>query len=163
MAPAQAGVAEVAVEVMQRGAGDRDALALARVVEDAGASLSISVGWDTTSLAISGLSSDQALFFEILEDVALRPRFAPAEFRKALAEQQAGLAASQDDPSTLVSWNAMRALYQGHRYGISLSGSPETLASLDVSGAKAYWTDRFVPRNTIFWGRRCLRPGSAPS
>ena len=149
--PAQAGIAELSTEVMQRGAGDRDALALAQVVEDAGASLSVSAGWDSTGLSVSGLSEDEDLLLEILEDVALRPRFDEREFEKALAEQRAALVAAQDDPGTLVAWRATRVLYDGHRYGLPMSGSEETLARVDVDSARDYWTSRFVPRNTIFW------------
>jgi zinc protease len=149
--PAKAGVAELAAEVMQRGAGERDALELARVVEDVGASLSVAADWDTTGIGLSGLSEDLDLLFEILEDVALRPRFDPAEFEKAQAEQQAGLIAALDDPATLVRWHSLRVVFGGHRYGLPVSGTPETLASLDVEDAQAYWRERFVPRNTIFW------------
>ena len=149
--PAKAGVAAVAAEVMQRGAGDRDGLELARVVEDAGASLSVSAGWDTTGVALSGLSADQPLLLEILSDVALRPRFDEQEFRKALAEHQAGIVAAQDDPATLVSWNALRALYPEHRYGLPRSGTAESVAGLTREDARAYWEDRFVPSGTIFW------------
>lgn len=149
--PTQAGVAAIASEVMQRGAGDRDGLALAKVVEDAGASLSVSAGWDTTGVAISGLSEDQALLLEILSDVVLRPRFEEEEFRKAVAEHQAGIVGAQDDPATLVRWNILRALYEGHRYGLPISGSAETVAGLALADVRAYWVDRFVPRGTIFW------------
>ena len=151
VSPSQAGIAAIATEVMQRGAGDRDGLALAKVVEDAGASLSVSAGWDTTGVSLSGLSEDRALLMEILEDVALRPRFDQQEFDKALAEHQAGLVAAQDDPATLIRWQVLRALYEGHRYGLPRSGTAETAASLEVADARAYWTDRFVPRDTIFW------------
>ncbi len=149
--PAKAGVAAVATEVMQRGAGDRDGLALAQVVEDAGASLSASAGWDTTGIALSGLSEDQPLLLEILSDVALRPRFEEQEFRKALAEHQAGIVAAQDDPATLVTWKALRALYPGHRYGLPRDGTKESLEGLTHEDARAYWEDRFVPSGTIFW------------
>ena len=149
--PSLAGVAELAAEVMQRGAGERDALALAKVVEDAGASLSVNSGWDTTSVSLSGLSEDRALFLGILRDVALHPRFDEIEFDKARAEQQAAIVAAQDDPATLVQWQALRALFDGHRYGIPLGGSAETVSEIDVDRVRAYWVDRFVPRNTIFW------------
>lgn len=151
VALSQAGVAAIATEVMQRGAGDRDGLALAQVVEDAGASLSVAAGWDTTGVSLAGLSEDRALLLEILSDVALRPRFDQEEFRKAVSEHQAGLIAAQDDPATLVGWNMLRALYPGHRYGLPSSGSAETVAGLGVADARHYWVDRFVPRNTIFW------------
>jgi len=157
--PALAGVAELSTEVMQRGAGDRDALALARVVEDAGASLSVSAGWDSTGLSVSGLSEDEDLLLEILTDVALRARFDAREFDKALAEQRAALVAAQDNPGTLVAWRAMRVLYDGHRYGLPLSGSPESLARIDVAAAREYWSSRFVPRNTIFWAVGDLSAG----
>ena len=149
--PAMAGVAELATEVMQRGAGERDALRLAKVVEDAGASLSISSGWDTTSISLSGLSEDRALFLEILNDVAFRPRFDEGEFAKARAEQQAGIVAAQDDPATLIKWNVLQALYPDHRYGLPRSGTAETVAQIDVETARAYWTDRFVPENVVVW------------
>lgn len=151
VASAQAGIAMLASEVMQRGAGDRDALDLATVVEDVGASLSVSAGWDSTDVALSGLSEDRALLFQILEDVTLRPRFDPIEFAKAKAEHQAGIVAAQDDPATLIGWYAVRAIYDGHRYGLPLEGTAETVAQLDVEAARAYWVDRFVPRNMIFW------------
>ena len=148
---AKAGVAELAAEVMQRGAGERDALELARVVEEVGARLSVSVGWDTTGIGLAGLSEDRDLLFEILEDVALRARFDPAEFEKARSEQQAAVLAAQDDPATVVQWRALRVLYDGHRYGLPRMGSAETLALLQPSDVRAYWTERFVPEAAIFW------------
>jgi zinc protease len=149
--PEFAGVADLATEVMQRGAGDRDALQLAKVVEDAGASLSISSGWDTTTISLSGLSEDRALLLEILTDVAFRPRFEQSEFAKAQAEQQAGIVGAQDDPATLVRWHALRTLFPGHRYGKPRTGTAESVAGIDVERARAYWEDRFIAESVIVW------------
>ena len=149
--PAKAGIAELATEVMQRGAGDRDALQLAKIVEDAGASLSVGSGWDTTNISLSGLSEDRELLLEILSDVAFRPRFDENEFAKAQAEQQASIIAALDDPATLVRWHALRTLYSDHRYGWPRAGTAESVAGLDVGMVRAYWEDRFIPQNVIFW------------
>lgn len=149
--PEQAGIAELAAEVMQRGAGERDALALARVIEDVGASLSVAAGWDATTVSLAGLSKDAALFHEILADVTLRPRFEAAEFERAQAEHLAGLAAAVDEPSTLVRWHFLRALYAGHRYGLPEVGSTGTVSKLQAGDARRYWQDRFVSRAAIFW------------
>jgi len=154
----QAGVGRLAAEVMQRGAGDRDALELARAVEEVGASLSVDVDWDSTGISLAGLSQDRDLLFEILEDVALRARFDPQEIEKARAEQQAALQASQDEPATVVQWKTLDVLYDGHRYGLPLMGAASTLAGLDPIEVQAYWRDRFVPRNTIFWAVGDLDP-----
>lgn len=149
--PEHAGLAELVTEVMQRGAGEHDALALARIVEDAGASLSVSAGWDTTGISMSGLSSDRALLFSILEDVALRPRFDATEFEKARSEQIAGIQGAVDDPATLVNWQTLNVLYPGHRYGLPISGTAETLGQLTADTARRYWADRLVPSSMIFW------------
>jgi predicted Zn-dependent peptidase len=147
----RAGVAEVAAEVMQRGAGERDALALAKVIEDVGAELSVGAGWDSTTVSIAGLSKDRALFQEILADVTLRPRFEAQEFEKARSEQLAGLAAAVDEPMTLVRWHFLKTLFDGHRYGLPEAGSPETVAKLSLDDVRAYWQDRFVASDAIFW------------
>jgi zinc protease len=149
--PSLAGLAELATEVMQRGAGNRNALELAKVVEDAGASLSISSNWDTTTIALSGLSEDKRLLFEVLEDVAMRPVFDEVELEKARAQQESAIVAAQDDPASLILLHTLRALYDGHRYGLPQSGTAETIEQIDVAAARAYWFDRFVPANIIFW------------
>lgn len=149
--PGKAGVAELAAEVMQRGAGDRDALALAQTIEDVGAELSVSVGWDGTTVALSGLSRDRALLESILADVTFRPRFDAAEFEKARGEHLAALAAALDEPSKQVRRHFLAVLYGDHRYGLPESGSPATVAELSVEDARAYWQERFVARDAIFW------------
>ncbi|MCR9095555.1 MAG: insulinase family protein [bacterium] len=149
--PGKAGVAAITSEVLQRGAGDRDVLELAKVVEDAGASLSVDAGWDTTGISLAGLAETRELLMEILGDVALRPRFDEGEFAKAVAEHRAGLVSAQDDPATLIRWNAIRALYEDHRYGVPRAGTEETIAALTLDDVMAYWTDRLVPSNAIFW------------
>jgi len=155
---AQAGIGHLAAEVMQRGAGDRDALALARAVEEVGASLSVDVDWDSTGVGLAGLSQDRDLLFEILEDVALRAHFDPQEIEKARAEQQAALLAAQDDPATVVQWKTLEVLYDRHRYGLPLMGEASTVAALDPAEVRSYWSERFVPRNTIFWAVGDLDP-----
>lgn len=149
--PEYAGVADLATEVMQRGAGERDALQLAKFVEDAGASLGVSSGWDTTTISVSGLSEDRPLLLEVLTDVAFRPRFDEAEFNKAQAEQQASIVGAQDDPATLVRWHALQTLFPDHRYGKPRTGTAESVAGINVEMTRAYWEDRFIAENVVLW------------
>lgn len=147
--PEEAGLAALTAEVMQRGAGARDALALARVVDDLGASLGVTAGWDSTSVRLSGLSRDRATLFEVLADVTRRPRFEPLEVQRARAEQRAGLDKAREDPSTLASWHLDEALYPGHRYGLPAEGTPRTVADLDAGALRAFHRRVFVPGNVV--------------
>jgi zinc protease len=146
----RAGLAAFTAEVMERGAGERDALALARAVDEIGASLQVSSGWDSMRVQISGLSRDLDTLMEILADVALRPRFDSEEAKKARDETLAGLEKAKDDPQTLARWYTARALFEGHRFGIPMAGDPATVARLDAGAARQLHERVFVPNNAVF-------------
>lgn len=151
VAPDRAGLAPYTASLMERGAGDRKALALARAVDEIGGSMSVATGWDSTSVTLSGLSRDLDRLIEILADLVLRPRLDAAEAEKVRSEQLAQLGQARDDPGTLVSWAAARTLYPDHRYGRPLVGTPDTVSRLDASAARDFHRRVFVPENAILF------------
>jgi zinc protease len=146
----RAGLASFTAAVMERGAGDRDALALAQAVDEIGAQLSVSAGWDSMTVRVSGLTRDLDALMEILADVALRPRFAPKEAAKARDETLASLERAKDDPATLARWYVARALFAGHRYGVPLAGEPSTVARLDATTARRFHERVLLANNLVF-------------
>ncbi len=147
--PDRAGLARYTSELMKRGAGTRDAHALALAVDEIGARLDVAVDWDAVTVTVAGLSRDLDRLVEVLADIVLRPRFADAEAQKARAEQLAGLEQATDDPGTLVDWHTNRALYGAHRYALPLEGTPTTVAGLSAAAAAAFHRAIFVPNNAI--------------
>lgn len=147
----RAGLAELTAETMQRGAGERDALQLASVVDRLGATLAASADWDATSVGVAGLSRDRDVLFDVLHDVVLEPRFDVGEVERARAEQVAALEKAREDPSTLASWQLASALYPDHRYGLPTSGTPDTVAALDREAIADFHRRIFVPGNAILY------------
>jgi zinc protease len=145
--PDRAGLAAFTSELMKRGAGDRDALALAEAVDEIGASLGAGSDWDSMSVDVFGLSRDLDRLLAILSDVVLRPRFDPAEASRERSETLAALEKAKDDPETLGAWYRARAVYDGHRYGLPAVGIPETVDRLDAAGARRFHAQMFVPNN----------------
>jgi predicted Zn-dependent peptidase len=158
--PAQAGLAVFTAELLERGAGARDALALAEAVDEVGASLGAGADWDSMGIQVAGLRRDQGRLLEILADVALRPRFEAAEASKARAEMLAALERAMDRPETLVGWNLLRTLYGTHRFGLPLSGQPESVTRLDAAQARALHRELFVPGNAIFFASGDVEAGA---
>jgi zinc protease len=146
---ADAGLASFTAELMKRGAGSRDALALASAVDELGARLEVGAGWDSMAVATSGLSRDRDTLFAILADVALHPRLEAREAQRARSERLAQLERAKDDPATLVNWAAARALYAGHRYGSPAEGTPESVARFDAARARALHRRLFVPDDAV--------------
>ncbi len=151
LAPEDAGLASFTAELLERGAGGRDANEFAEYVDEIGASFGGAAGWDSLSVGVSGLSRDLDRLFEVLADGTLRPHFEAEEAERARAERLAALERAKDDPATLASWYTARALYAGHRYGTPLSGDAESVARLDAARARALHQRVFVPNDAIFY------------
>lgn len=152
MLPAEsAGLASFTAELMDRGAGERDALAFAQAIDRLGASMGTAAGWDSLSVAASGLSRDLETLLDLLVDVVLEPRFDPQEAKRARGELLAALERAKDDPSTLTSWYTARAVYGEHRFALPLSGTPETVARFDAAAARAFHARVAVPNDAIFF------------
>ena len=149
--PGEAGLALYMAEVMERGAGSRDALALAEAVERLGARFAVSSGWDSTTVALAGLSRDQGELFGILGDAVRRPRFDAREARRARDETLAALEQAKDDPETLAAWSFARAVYAAHRYGTPREGVRESALRFDAKSARGFHARLFVPNDAILW------------
>jgi zinc protease len=147
--PAEAGLAKFTAELMERGAGARNARAFAEAVESLGATLAVASNFDSMSVAIGGLASDESALYELFADVVLRPRFDAAEASKARKEALAELARAVENPSTLRSWHTLRALYGSHRYGLPDAGNAASVAVLDAAAARRFHQRVFVPNNAV--------------
>ncbi len=147
----EVGITVLLSSVMEQGAGDRDALALAQSVERLGATLSVSADWDSATASIAGLSEDRDALFEILADVVIRPRIEAVEVQRAREQQLAALESIRDDPSALVGRELDRVLYGSHRYGTHLAGSPATVAKLDRAALREWHRRLFNPAEAILF------------
>jgi zinc protease len=157
VASEQAGLAEFTAELMERGAGDRDALELAAVVDNLGASLGVSSDWDSVVAGVSGLSRDLDTLFTVLTDVVRRPRFDAEEADRVRAEQLAGLEKAKDSPQVLASRSFQATLYPGHRYGLPLAGTPDAVAELSRMDAREFHARVFTANNALFFATGDLK------
>jgi zinc protease len=151
LSPQDAGLATFMADLMERGAGERDALAIAEATDRLGATLSVAASWDSLAAVTAGLSRDQDALLDLLADVVRRPRFDPAEASRAKSETLAALERARNDPGTLTSWYTAKAVYTGHRFGLPLSGNPETVARFDAGRARDLHARIAVPNDAIFF------------
>ncbi len=147
----EAGVSSLMTEVMERGAGKRDALALAEAVDGLGASLGVMPGWDSITVYISGLSRDESELLAILRDVVRAPRFEEDEIERARREQLAVIGRSKDDPASLVRQHFTETMFPGHRYGVPMIGSADSVPTLDQQKLRACYDRVFNARSAILF------------
>ena len=129
--PEQAGLAALTAELLQEGAGARDAAAFAAALEELGARFSVRVDERETVLYLSVLRKNLDAAVDLLLDALRRPRFAPEDVERVRALTVEQLRQDLEDPATLarqVTWAAWWG--EQHPYGRPIGGRPETVATL---------------------------------
>ncbi|MBZ4375729.1 pitrilysin family protein [Corallococcus sp. AS-1-6] len=136
------GLAALTAELLQKGAGSRNAQQFADAVDGVGGELEVVPAREALVLNGSFQSRDTALMVELLSDMLVRPRFDAQELEKARALRVSEIASAKDgDPRALIGvyFNAFH--FPAHPYGGSAVGSEASLPGIsraDVLGwAKA--------------------------
>lgn len=146
------GLASFTANLMDEGAGTRDANALQSELAFLGASLSTGASWDVTtvSLKVARRNLDAAL--DLMADVVLRPRFAASEVKRARDLRLAGLLQAKDQPGALASLAFNQALYPaGHPYHNSLGGDSISTSKLDSATVRAFYDGAIRPNRATFY------------
>jgi predicted Zn-dependent peptidase len=138
--PGREGTAALLADLMQKGAGSRDAAQFAEAIEGAGGELSVSAGAESLVLGASFLSRDVGLMIELASDALLRPAMAPAEFAKVRELAVQSIAAAKDsDPRALVGTYGDAWLFRGHPYGRPVGGDESSLATVTLEDVRSFF------------------------
>ncbi|WNG14136.1 M16 family metallopeptidase [Cystobacter fuscus] len=133
------GLAALTAELLQKGAGTRDARQFAEAVDSVGGSLAVSPGRESLDVMGQFMSRDTTLMVELLADLLQRPRFDPAELEKTRARMVSELAAEKDGDLRGLIGTYFQAFHFGaHPYGRPLGGSEASLAPLQREDVLAY-------------------------
>lgn len=138
-APGKEGSAALLAELMQKGAGTRNAKAFADAVDGAGGRLSIGSDMETLQLDAEFMARDAQLMIDLSADALLRPTLDAAEFAKVRERAVQSLVAAKDgDPRQLVGSYGRAWLFRGHPYGRAVDGDETSLANVTLDDLRAY-------------------------
>jgi zinc protease len=109
--PAKAGVASLTASNLMNGTEAKSALALAKRLEDRGASLGFGAGREGVGIGGSALMQDLPILIETLADVLLHPTFPEKQLELSRQRSLVGLKAALDDPGQLGRRTFQQAIY----------------------------------------------------
>jgi predicted Zn-dependent peptidase len=140
------GLAHIAADMLDEGAGKRNAVELSSAINDLGASLSIGVTADGSFVTLTVLKKNFRPALDILADVVARPRFDPKEWKRVSTLWQNGLKKRADDPASVSRVVTGAALYgPGTPYGHPSDGLLRGARKIDLAGAKAFYEKHWRP------------------
>ncbi|HUP01170.1 MAG TPA: pitrilysin family protein [Gemmatimonadota bacterium] len=142
------GLASMAAAMLDEGAGERDALALADAIDYLGADLGISAGEHTTVVRLHTPLARLDPALEIMADIALRPTFPAEELERQRIERLTTLLQWRDEPRAIAAVAFAETLYgEIHPYGVPAIGTAEGLQSITPEDLSDYHAAHFRPGN----------------
>jgi zinc protease len=147
--PGRAGLANLTASLLMEGTEKRDSTQISEELEFIGARMGASAGVDYCTVTLTVLKKDLAKGFELFSDVVLNPSFPPAEIERKIELVKGSLKRQEEEPSFLASRAFKRAVFGDHPYGRLLAGEPDTLDSISGKDIKRFYSERFIPNNSI--------------
>lgn len=137
----QQGLAHLVASLLTDGAGDYNKLATERWLAERAASLSARAGLQTFDISITGPSRFNEDYFTLLREVMRRPKFAPDDLQRELANMRSAIKQRNDNPLSYMFAKLNPFLFPGGQpYGYDSLGSDSSLATFNAVAVRDFWT-----------------------
>lgn len=133
------GTATLAMEMLRRGAGTRDAEAFAAETARRGLTISTGTGRNGSSIVLSGTTEHLGVGLDLVSDMILRPKMSGSELKKARELLVTGLQQNLSEPAWVAARTAT-SLWWGptHPYGRPSDGTQAGLEKSAMSDLKKW-------------------------
>lgn len=143
-----AGLASVTADLLDEGAGARDAIKLAEDVGLLGASLGTGADWDASYISLDVLSRNAEPSIGIFGDVSARATLPEEGLERVRAERLNDLLQQRNEPAAIAGKRFATLLYGTGAYGNSVSGNPDSVARITLDDVRRFYEEHFIPNNS---------------
>ena len=142
------GLAALTADMMDEGAGDRDALALADAIDFLGIDLSTRADLASLQVQLHTPVSKLDSALALMADIALRPTFPEADLERLRTSRLTALDQRRDEARAIASVLFDRTLYgDASPYGRQVSGTPASIGALTRADLVAFHDAAVRPGN----------------
>ncbi len=148
--PVQAGLAMLTADMLDEGAGSRDAIEFSDALDALGATLLPSSSYDAAMVDLSVLSRNVQPALALLADAVLRPKFDAREWQRVQSLHVENLRRALDQPQVVSNWVAMRTYFgDAHPYSRSTVGTPTTVERLTLDDIRQFHQSTYRPSTAV--------------
>jgi zinc protease len=138
------GVAYMASALLDEGAGDLDAAAFQRRVEDLAADLRFDADRDAFGASLRTLGENRDEAFRLLQLALTQPRFDSDAVDRIRAQIKASLRREAEDPDIVVTRRLFAVMFPDHPYGRPVQGTAASLDTIGPPDLQAFVRDRLA-------------------
>jgi zinc protease len=144
----KAGLANMAMGLLDEGAGDLDSRAFQERLQAKAIELRFSAGRDTVAGSLRVLAEHRDEGVNLLRLALTAPRFDPDAVERIRGQVLSGLRRESTNPNELASLRWWATAFAGHPYGRPTKGTLETVPNITAADLKAY-VGRVFARDTL--------------
>lgn len=143
----KAGLADFVAGMLMRGAKGRSFDQIYETLESVGASLDFSAGRHLSEFSAAGLAEDLELLLDLLSDSLRQPIFPANEVEQLRGEILTALQIRANDTRHMAGLRFRELLYDGHPYGYSTQGYPDTVAAITREDLQEFHQRHYGPED----------------
>lgn len=145
----KAGLSNMAIGLLDKGAAGLNADQIAEAFESVGAEFSSGAARDMAWISLRTLTLDGQMIkaLDIWQKVIEKPDFPEADFKRLKKQVLIGLQADKQNPSSIASKAFYKHLYGNHPYASPQSGTEKTIGVISTTDIAAYYKKYFVNKN----------------
>jgi zinc protease len=145
---AKPGLAALAADLLDDGAGSLDAEQFTAELEALGATLEVNIASDYATVSMTALGNRLEASLHLLADAIRRPRFADADVARVRDARTADLALVRDRPAVACAQLFDRIVFGEHPYAHPAVGTAASMAAITAADVRGFWKRAYGPATT---------------
>ncbi|MEO8035147.1 MAG: pitrilysin family protein [Acidobacteriota bacterium] len=142
------GLASFVADLLDEGAGARDAILLAEDIGLLGGAMATGSDWDATYVSIDVLSRNLYPMIEIFADIVCRPRFDDDSLERVRSERLMEILQQRDEAAVIAGRRFANLLFGNATYGVAAIGTTESIARISRNEVTEFYSQHYLPNNS---------------
>ncbi|MFP5245651.1 MAG: M16 family metallopeptidase, partial [Thermoanaerobaculia bacterium] len=143
-----AGLASIVADLLDEGAGSRDAIQIAEDIGLLGGALGTGADWDASYISLDVLSRNAEPSLAIFGDVTARATLPPDGLERVRAERLNEILQQRNEPAAIAGKRFANLLYGSGAYGNSVSGNAESVARITIDDVRRFYQQHYIPNHS---------------
>lgn len=142
------GLADITAGMLLKGGGGLNSKNVADTIEQLGLTASVTAGWDSTDVVISGPPDSLEAIIDLLGRLLITPSFDQKEFESLKAARTSVLTKEAQDDVVIAQRKALEIVYGSYPFGRPARGTAESVAQITRQDLVYFHTRFFIANNS---------------